>query len=233
MKRSQTLVPSAVIVALLSLLVPGFADAEIISAGVSFTSTNGNGHADSMSRMIGWQFTVGANPIVVTELGYQDFGIDGLLTSHQVGIWQLSNQLLIDSAVVPGGKSGTLDGFFRYAPLASPTALASGTTYVIAGFDNGADRHVWDVALIAYPNMQVNGFSVDPAITLGAAGTARGPAMTSFGFPTGTVPDARACLMGPNLKYSVVPEPSTFIISIGLGLIGLAGYGWRRKRKLA
>ena len=231
MKRSQTLIPSVVLVVLLSLLVPGFANAEIISAGVSFTSTKGNGHTDDIKRMIGWQFTVGANPIVVMELGFQDYSPDGLLTSHQVGIWQLSNQVLIDSAVVPGGKSGTLDGFFRYAPLASPTTLASGTTYVIAGFDNGADRHVWDVALIAYPNMQVNGFSVDPAITLGAAGTARGPWMESFGFPTSTVPDARAALMGPNLKYSVVPEPSTFVISVGLILVGLAGYGWRRKRR--
>jgi hypothetical protein len=232
MKRSQTIVPSAVLVALLPLLVPGFADAEIISAGISFTSTNGNGHTDSMSRMIGWQFTVGADPIAVTELGFQDFGLDGLLTSHQVGIWRLSDQVLVDSVVVPSGASGTLDGFFRYAPLVSPATLASATTYVIAGFDNGADRHVWDVAISGYPNMEVNGFSVDPAITLGAAGTARGPAMAGFGFPTSTVPDARAALMGPNLKYSVVPEPSTFVISMGLVLVGLAGYGWRRKRRL-
>ena len=80
--------------------------------------------------------------------------------------------------------------------------------------------------------MEVNGFSFDPAITLGAAGTARGPAMASFGFPTSTVPDARAALMGPNLKYSVVPEPSTFVMNMGLVLVGLAGYGWRRKRRL-
>jgi hypothetical protein len=231
MSRSKMMVPLVGLVALLSLLVPSFADAEIISAGISFTSTKGNGHADFKNRMIGWQFTVGANPIAVTELGYQDFGRDGLLASHQVGIWRLSDQVLIDSAVVPSGVSGTLDGFFRYAPLASRVTLASATTYVIAGFDNGADPIVWDVAISGFPNMEVNGFSVDPAITLGAPGTARGPWMESFGFPTTTIPDARAALMGPNLKYSVVPEPSTFVISMGLLLIGLAGHGWRRKRR--
>ena len=197
MKRSQTMVPSAVLVALLPLLVPSFADAEIISAGISFTSTNGNGHADFKSRMIGWQFTVGANPIAVTELGFQDFGLDGLLASHQVGIWRLSDQVLIDSVVVPSGVSGTLDGFFRYAPLVSRSTLASATTYVIAGFDNGADPSVWDVAISGYPNMEVNGFSVDPAITLGAAGTARGPWMASFGFPTSYGPGCPGRPDGP------------------------------------
>jgi len=225
-KCSRTLLSLAM---LCVLLVPGLAAAGIISAGISFTDTNGNGHTDSFTRMIGWQFTVGANPIVVTELGFQDFGRDGLLTSHQVGIWRLSDQVLIDSVVVPNGTLGTLDGFFRYAPLASPPTLTSGTTYVISGFDNGADRHVWDVAISGYPNMEVTGFSVDPAITIGAAGTAHGPAMAIFGFPTGTVPDSRAALMGPNLKFATVPEPSTLAIWSGLGVMGLIAARRRRR----
>lgn len=232
-KRSRILIPSAILGLLLSLLAPGLADALIISAGVSFTATGTAGHADHKNRMMGWQFTVGADPLVVTELGYQDFGLNGLLASHQVGIWRLSDQVLIDSAVVPSGTSGTLDGFFRYAPLASPPTLTSGTTYVISGFDNGYDPSVWDVEISGYPNMDVTGFSVDPAITIGAAGTAHGPFQGSFGFPTILgVPDARAALMGPNLKFAAVPEPSTFVIFMSLGLIGLTCYGRRRKRKL-
>lgn len=231
-KRSQTLVPSAVLGVLLSVVVPGLAAAVPLSAGVSFTATD-QGFTDFKSRMTGWQFTVGINPIKVTELGYQDFGVDGLLASHQVGIWRLSDQFLINSVVVPNGTSGTLNGHFRYAALASPSTLISGETYLISGLDSGFDSHVWDAEIgVPNSNMDVSGFSVDSAITIGAAGTAHGPFQASFGFPTTLgVPDARTALMGPNLRFAVVPEPSTFV-NMGLGLIGLAGYGWRRKRKL-
>jgi hypothetical protein len=75
--------------------------------------------------MTGWQFTVGSNPIEVTELGYQDFGSDGLVASHQVGIWRLSDESLIGSVAVPSGTVGTLEGFFRYAALSSPLTLVS------------------------------------------------------------------------------------------------------------
>ncbi len=232
-KRSKPPFALAILGVLLSLLVPGLASAGTISAGISFTENGTEGHADHKSRMIGWQFTVGADPLLVTELGFQDFGLNGLSASHQVGIWRLSDEVLIDSVVVPSGTSGALDGFFRYAPLDSPPTLTPGTTYVISGFDNGYDPSVGDVEISGYPNMDVAGFSVDPAITIGDEGTAHGPFQGSFGFPTSlVVPDARAAIMGPNLRFAAVPEPSSFVIIVGLGLIGIAGYGWRRKRKL-
>jgi hypothetical protein len=187
--------------------------------------------------MIGWRFTVGADPIQVTELGFQDFGLNGLLGPHEVGIWRFSNSNLIASVIVPSGTSGTLHGFFRYAPLDSPPTLLPGTTYVISGFDGGSDPIVWDAEISGsysggqFARIDVTGFSVNPAITIGAAGTAHGPFQGSFGFPVALgVPDARTALMGPNLRFEVVPEPSTLFV-MGSGLIGLAGLAWRRKRK--
>ncbi|NQT39605.1 MAG: hypothetical protein HQ581_19060 [Planctomycetes bacterium] len=233
-KPSHTLVPLAILFVLLSLLVPDLAADEV---GISFTATGSAGHADKKPRMMGWEFTVGDNPIVVTELGYQDFGLDGLAASHEVGIWRLSDEALIDSVVVVTGDP--LDGHFRFAPLGTPPTLTSGTTYVISGFDNGYDPSVWDVEIpndphssIPYKEMDVSGFSVNPAITIVGA---HGPwEYGGFGFPDPytIIGDGRTVLMGPNLKFSVVPEPCTFVNIIGLGLIGLAGYGWRRKRKL-
>jgi len=163
---------------------------------------------------------------MVTELGYQDFGLNGLITSHQVGIWRLSDQVLIGSAVVPGGTSGTLDGHFRYASLASPTTLASGVTYVISGFDNGQDPHVWDEEIGGYPNGDVSGFSVNPAITINGA---HGPWQSSFGFPSSysIIGDARTVLMGPNFKFNPVPAPGAIaLLGLGAGLVG-----WIRRRR--
>jgi len=222
-KNSLMLAPFAMLCVVLALLAPRPAAAMPIVAGVSFTATN-LGFTDSFSRMIGWQFTVGPVSIEVTELGFQDFGLDGLLSSHQVGIWRLSDSVLIDSAVVPSGTAGTLHGHFRYAALASPSTLVSGTTYLISGFDTGIDPHVWDVDIGgANANKQVTGFSVDAAITIGAPGTAHGPFMASFGFPgSTTVPDARAALMGPNLRFSLVPEPGSFALT-AFGILLLWG----------
>jgi hypothetical protein len=84
---------------------------------------------------------------------------------------------------------------------------------VISALDSGLDKHVWDAEIGGFPNMDVTGFSVDTAITIGAAGTAHGPFQASFGFPTTLgVPDARAALMGPNMKFSVVPVPNALVL---------------------
>ena len=237
--RYKNLATSAILCVL--LVMPGLAVATPV-AGVSFTATGSEGHRDCKSRMMGWQFTVGTDHIEVTELGYQDFGLDGLVHSHEVGIWQLSDEVLMGSVVVPEGVTASLDGFFRYAPLASPFTLISGTTYLISGFDSGYDPSVWDEEIQGgfslggsyhnYNNMDVTGFYVDPAITIGDPGTAHGPWQSNFGFPVSTEiggSDPRRALMGPNLKFSVVPEPATMLL-LGSGLIGLAGFR-RRFRK--
>ena len=137
-KPSKTLFLSAVLCVL--LLVSGRAVAGPIVAGVSFTATGTQGFTDNKSRMMGWQFTVGSDPIVVTELGFQDFGDNGLLASHEVGIWRLSDEFLINSVVVPSGTAATLDAHFRYASLASSSTLLSGETYLISGFDSFESR---------------------------------------------------------------------------------------------
>ena len=172
---------------LLSLILPGGVIADPVSSALSISGTN-LGFNDGRSRMIGWQFTVGNSAIAVTELGFHDFGGDGLLESHEVGIWRLSDQALMGSAVVPSGTSGTLDNLFRYAPLSTSTILDAGTSYVISGFDNGIDPHVWDVEIAGFPNRSVTGFSVDPAIALGSSGTAHGPLQSTFGRRPSAIP---------------------------------------------
>ena len=189
------------------------------STALSFSSAN-NGFVDSISRMLGWQFTVN-NSVKVTELGWQDFGSNGLVFDHEVGIWNKGTQALLGSAVIPGGSGSPLTNFFRYVSAPSGITLDPGTTYVIAGFDHGnGDPHVWDVLLSGF-NDQVNGFSTDLSIQLGPAGTAFGPIAAAFSFPTTAVGDTRRALMGPNFQFAPVPLP-TAIWLLGSALGGLS-----------
>lgn len=186
------------------------------TAALSFTTTNG-GFADAHGRMLGWQFTVGPNPILISDLGFCDFGQDGLATVHQVGIWSQSDQALLATTTIPSGTAAPLQGFFRYEPLGSSLLLSPGTVYVAGAFDPGLDAHVWDVFLPGFGGPEVNGFSVTSPILLGPPGTARGAPASSFVFPGfTTIPnDTRSALMGPNFLFTVVPEPSSLCLAVG------------------
>ena len=55
---------------------------------------------------LGWEFTV-TQPVGITGLGYYDYNSDGLVSSHEVGIFNLSGTLLV-SASIPSGTVGEL-----------------------------------------------------------------------------------------------------------------------------
>lgn len=194
------------------------------ATALSFSSTNGS-FLDGNSRMLGWRFEVTADSDV-TELGWQDFGLDGLAVAHEVGLWT-SAGVLLGSAVVPAGTAGILDGFFRYVALQTSIRLSPGTSYVIAGFDPGAgDPHVWDANIGL--GAQVNDFSVDDGVLLGAAGSAIGTSSGSFQFPTSSIGDARRVEMGPNFKFGPTPVPLP--ASLPMLLAGLGTIVLRRRR---
>lgn len=126
------------------------------------TFSNSNTGAD---MTLGWEFQTNAN-INVTALGFFDLDADGLLASHQVGLWNSSGTLLGSVTVTP---SSSPSGGFYYENLTTPINLPSGNTYRIAahvlgdGFVYGADNIV-----------------TDPSITFGE--TYRG--FPGFTFPT-------------------------------------------------
>src|SRR6266850_1927080 len=70
----------------------------------------------------GTEFTVGSQPLSVAQLGAYDAGANGLVESHDVGLWDSANTLL-GSVTVPSGTGATLAGTYRYTALATPVIL--------------------------------------------------------------------------------------------------------------
>lgn len=92
----------------------------------------------STNGMIGWTFFL-TEPITVTGLGWYDYGHDGLVDSHQIGIWKdlsglprdqlfygLTNMSLLASATVAAGTEAPLNGPWRTVDLPSLTLQPGG-----------------------------------------------------------------------------------------------------------
>ena len=91
------------------------------------------------NNTFGWRFTPTID-IEVTALGFFDATSlpagtgTGLTQPHDVGIYRVSDQLLVASNTIPAGSGAVLAANFRYVTLPSPVRLAGGTTYLMAGF---------------------------------------------------------------------------------------------------
>lgn len=172
-----------------------------VGAGTINTSTHDN--------TLGYDFTVGTNPLLVTALGvYRGPGFNGTL----VGLWDTSGVLLA-SASVPNIGSDT----FVFSNLLAPVLLLPGQTYVVGAryqvgvslFINGPGETFYDSA-----NVTVNH---DRYIL-----------NSGFAFPTGTETSVES-YVGPNLRYTVqaVPEPASIFL---MGTASIALMVGRRLR---
>jgi hypothetical protein len=109
------------------------------------------------NNTFGWRFTPTID-IDVTALGFFDATSlpagtgTGLTQPHDVGIYRVSDQLLMASNTIPAGSGALLAANFRYVALPTPVRLAGGTTYLMAGFafsaspDSAAAAGNWTMA---------------------------------------------------------------------------------------
>jgi hypothetical protein len=193
------------------------------STGTFFFAFSGGGQ-----DTVGWDFTV-TQPISINALGFYDEGANGLVASHEVGLWDGGTQTLLASATVdPGDLAGpmfpvtaTVNGQFIFDTFigGGSLMLMPGTTYVLGAYipagTSAAQTDGYRSSVTA-PNF-------DPGIVFGMA--RRDTAGTAPGLTFPDVATAGNGRFGPNIGF-IVPGPSS-IAFIGLGALA---YTRRRRR---
>jgi hypothetical protein len=163
---------------------------------------------DSSPWTLGWKFSVNES-VSIHALGVYDSGQDGLAGPAQVGLWLASSSAPLVQTTVAAGTDAALDGYFRFAPVAS-TALTPGIDYIVGSYLSDG---------LATSLFGGNGL-VDPRVTvIDARYSPFGSA--AFMFPSETDPGTEgAAFLGGNFQLTPVPLPAAVWL-FGSGLIGL------------
>jgi hypothetical protein len=191
--------------------IAGIASLSNVSAGSinpGLTITADSGINFTWGSSIGYQFTVNSN-VSVNALGmFTDGGTVG--GPEQVGLWDTAGNLLASTSVQPGDP---VVGLFQY-DFISPVALSAGSSYLVAGVGN----YTFGEGFVTDPRITyTNDVWADNGQGLVFPNLVEG---TPGGFPGGTV------------SLSAVPEPGSVAL-VGLGMVCLAGFAWRRRQKAA
>lgn len=179
---------------------------------------SGSGSVGGSEQTRGWAFSTD-RAIEVTALGWFDYGDNGLVNSHEVGIWDASGRLLL-SAVVGAGTDDALLAGFRYNRALSGTGTLAAGSYVVAGlstYDDDAWRNVDMASVTLGAGIRYLEDRTSETSTFEFAGVTQGYDVGYF---------------GANFQYdevaAEVPEPSAMALSLfGLGMMGAAA---RRRR---
>ncbi len=172
--------------------------------------------------VLGYKFTL-TESVRVTQLGYYDDFGDGLLGSHEVGLYAVDGSLLTSATINPGD---TLDEVFRYTAI-TPIDLAAGDYVLsgVAGYDPGnpVDKYTHDPfsstfdPRFAFIENRVLGGQGNTLTFLTDADTEMDPILT-FGW------------YGPNLKLVEVPEPGTMLTLAGMSALVFGARSKKRRK---
>ena len=176
---------------------------DFVNAGATGPPDQG-GNGDLNNFSAGYEFTVGAADISVTDLGYYS-PVEELLEDHDVAIYDVIDPAapVASAQVTAGGTTDPVDssgngglpvGGFKYTAI-TPVVLSAGATYRIAGFNDGTVEGFNYASTAVVTSTEV------------AFGTSAGdPGATGIDYPDAAVPIGLAgCCFGPNFKYNTLP----------------------------
>ena len=189
-------------------------------------------NASGSNGNVGYDFTVGSTPLMITALGLWDgpqWNGDifvgsvggGFESEHVIGLWDNSGNLLA-KAVMQIGMGDTLMGEFRYASVLIPTnpgpvILSAGTTYVLGA------AYIEDDPDALKINNGGNQATFDPAVSAGNVRFSSG----GFSFPGDNI--GPGSFVGPNALFTLVtngngvPEGGTTAALMLVSLTALLG----------
>ena len=176
---------------------------------VAMDFTGGNLGQSNGNITWGWAFTISSS-VTVTDLGVYDEANNGLINSHQVGLWD-SGGTLLASTTMASGLSGTAvistSGFgsLRFNTISS-LGIGAGS-YVVGALYKDADADLLRFAATTV--------TMPPPFTFNQGRSAPG----GFVFPSLT--SANNGFFGPNLRFTTgtVPEPGVVVSLLGAGTL--------------
>ena len=196
--------------------------AEQASAIIAYQNPSGNYGNQPGDYVVGLQFTVGASPLSVTQLGAFDNGQNGWAAPVSVAIYNFTTHSIVGSTATFSGTSGvnlgTLgsDGGSRFLPV-TPFTLNAGQTYMVvaAGYGVGREEN-YNAGLP--PSIALH---QGAGITVGNNYYTSGTGML---FPA-TMDAAPYPRYGAGtFEFAPVPEAAQFAMA-GVGLLGLVYIG--------
>ena len=201
----------------------------VASPIVDFTG----GIASFSAQNLTWGFTFSLSSTQsVASLGIWDEGANGLTISHQVGLWDASQNLLaqvtLDNTATPVASTSTA-GRWLFANVSSPLSIGPGTYFLGALYtDTQTDAIRFQNSSATPLNLTTAGVTyLGPRRNPGGSG----PANLIFPSDDPTSVGLTVGVFGPNLQFqtTAVPEPMSLIL---LGS-GLAAFATRRRRPRA
>jgi hypothetical protein len=202
------------------LILGGALGLQTCAANEVITSLSGTTFTGMTNSTFGYEFTVGSQAISVNSLGFYDPSpTNGLNYTHEVGLWDYSGNLL--ASVIVDSSTATLSasGFwYELIPIPGSVILSANTNYVLGA------KYTFNV--IGYDLGDIFAtITSSPEVTYG---TARNNYSMTFAFPDNVVGGyLDAGYFGPNMDYTVVPEPTTCAM-LGLGLLAVV---WSRRNR--
>ena len=165
-------------------------------AGMAIDFTSPTIDSTNGTWSLGWAFTVN-QPVLVESLGFYDDQKNGLTASHDVGIFDSAQQLVVSGTVTPNDP---LASWWRWTEV-TPTLLVPGESYQIAAV-TGTENYTWAPV----------GFVVDPQVNF---------LLDSYFSPSGggvlTYPNSSDQIVGyfgPNFSAEVaaIPAPGALLL---------------------